>query len=1093
MLYCDSASQLNAGEAYEVFKKGEFYAQTPDHYTIDSLTYWAAVRLRGFPDKDEKALFSLGLDRFSWDTAYIYLPELQRDSSMAFDSLFTGSKVYQKDKTGVKDWRNFVYVDVPKGETRTVLLKIPTSEIEQPGKIRFSYLWPDFLTSIEATYSRIHWIFVGMLIVQFLYFLLLYFTTWGKIYPPYLLYLFGLFFFSGTAIWYDDIFPLNPNSYWSFYLVGFVIAGIGLLAFTLRYLNVKELLPKSYKVSKIFMYVLIFPPVSLLSILFLEMLPNELFESWPEALLNFLEGFAAIMVGCILLSTFIVLVLTIILGIKTLRKGFELAKSFLLGMVILIIFVGLPSALAAMANFIDIPSLEYDDIVLAAEAGIVLQIIVFAFGLGQKFNILQRANKKAMEETIKAREEQLKVQEEANEQLRKADKIKDEFLANTSHELRTPLNGILGLTEAIHDGTTGPVYPETKKNLEMVISSARRLNSLVNDLLDFSKLKNYEIQLQKKPIDIRSLTHIVLQVTKPLIAGKDLELSMDIDKDLPSVLADENRLQQILYNLVGNGIKFTEEGIVTVKAKQEGENSRVSVIDTGIGIPKEKQEGIFRSFEQGDGSAERKYGGTGLGLSITRQLVELHGGEISVESEVSKGSTFSFSLPISEQEAQKMAIPTVSHVATKEDETVMVKTANALPEEELLEKVSINAKAFYQILVVDDESVNRMVLKNHLTNQPYEVTMAEDGVQALELIDSGKHFDLVLLDVMMPIMSGFEVCDQLSENYLASELPIIMITAKNQVADLVTGLSSGANDYIVKPFSKQELLARIKTHIDLLTINAATSRFVPFEFLRSLGKTNITEVQLGDQVSRTGAVLFSDIRGYTSLAEDMSPEQTFAFLNAYLGRMGTVIQRHGGFVNQFYGDGIMALFLDKADRALRAATSMIQTLQMYNDERQDKDRQPLRIGIGLHIGSLMMGMIGDDKRLDTGLVADTVNTSSRIEGLTKQFGVDILISGAIYDQLENPENFNLRYLGEVQAKGKEEIIRLYECFDGATDEQMRLKKESLNLFHQGVKHYYEGNFSQAEVVFSEVCKLNPADRSAKMFIEKASHQLSQIN
>ncbi len=1091
MLYCDSANQLTAGEAYEGFKNGEFYAQTPDHYTIDSLTYWAAIRLRGFPDKDEKALFSLGLDRFSWDTAYIYLPELQRDSSMAFDSLFTGSKVYQKDKTGVKDWRNFVYVDVPKGETRTVLLKIPTSEIEQPGKIRFVYLWPDFLTRIEATYSRNLWIFVGILIVQFLYFLLLYFTTWGKIYPPYLLYLFGLFFFSGTAIWYDDIFPLNPNSYWSFYLVGFVIAGIGLLAFTLRYLNVKELLPKSYKVSRIFMYVFMFPPVSLLSILFLEMLPSELFKSWPEALLNFLEGFAAIMVGCILLSTFIVLVLTIILGFQTLRRGGELAKSFLLGMVILIIFVGLPSALAAMANFIEIPSLGYDNIVLAAEVGIVLQIIVFAFGLGQKFNILQRANKKAMEETIKAREEQLRVQEEANEQLRKADKIKDEFLANTSHELRTPLNGILGLTEAIHDGTTGPVYPETKKNLEMVISSARRLNSLVNDLLDFSKLKNYEIQLQKKPIDIRSLTHIVLQVTKPLIAVKDLELSMDIDKDLPAVLADENRLQQILYNLVGNGIKFTEEGIVTVKAEQEGENIRVSVVDTGIGIPKEKQEGIFRSFEQGDGSAERKYGGTGLGLSITRQLVELHGGEISVESEVGKGSTFSFSLPISKQEAQKIAIPTVSHVSTHEEETVMVKTANALPEAELLEKVSKNAKASYQILVVDDESVNRMVLKNHLTNQPYEVTMAEDGVQALELIDSGKHFDLVLLDVMMPKMSGYEVCQILREKYLASELPIIMITAKNQVSDLVTGLSTGANDYIVKPFSKQELLARIKTHIDLLMINAATSRFVPYEFLRSLGKENITEVQLGDQVSRTGAVLFSDIRGYTSLAEDMSPEQTFSFLNAYLGRMGPVIQAHGGFVNQFYGDGIMALFLSKTDEALQAAVEMMQTLHLYNEDRASKDRQPIRIGIGLHIGSLMMGMIGDDKRLDTGLVADTVNTSARIEGLTKHYGVDILISEAIYEQLEKPSEFNLRYLGKVQAKGKEETIELFECFDGGEEEEVRLKKETKEVFQEGIDHYLEGKFDQAVEAFSKVLRANPADRPASLFIQRAKAYASQ--
>ena len=1092
-ILADSTHSLSVDEAYQSLKEGKFYPQFPGPSLTDSLTYWVALRVRGFEDKDERSLFSIGIKEFSWDSVYIFFPRIQSDSSYEYKTLLTGIRVREKDKTAVKDWRNFFYVNVRKGETRTVLLKVLASENDQPSPMRLGSHPPDFLEVRDARFSLGVRIFAGILIVQLLYFLLLYLSTREPTYPPYLLFIFGVFFFVATNIWYDDIFPFHLSHYWFFYILGFVIAGIGLLAFALRYLNVKELLPKSYQVTKVFMYIFVVPPITLLFILPLKFVPYEVIAELSKSFIETLNIVANSVFFAILASTFVGFIFTIVLGVQALRKGYKPAKPFLLGMIILIIFVGTNAVLEIVDTVREVETVSPETSVLLASIGIVLQMIVFSLGVGQKINLLREEHEKAMEEKLIAQQDQLKVQEEANEKLLQADKMKDEFLANTSHELRTPLNGILGLSEAVHDGVTGPIQAETRENMQMIIGSARRLGSLVNDLLDFSKLKNFDIQLQQKPIDIRSLSQVVMKVSESLIIEKELDLQMDIEADLSAVYADENRLQQILYNLIGNAIKFTEKGVVRLSAKQENDRVIVSVEDTGIGISKDKQEGIFRSFEQGDGSSERKYGGTGLGLSITRQLVELHGGKISVKSEMGKGSVFSFDLPISGEDAQELHVAEVSIPSVKGAPLSLVKTATALAEEELAEKVEAHTRAVYRILVVDDEAINRMVLKNHLANEAYEVIMAEDGLQALDILKSGKQIDLVLLDVMMPKMSGFEVCEQLRENYLPSELPIIMITAKNQVADLVTGLSSGANDYIVKPFSKQELLARIKTHIDLLTINAATSRFVPFEFLRSLGKTNITEVQLGDQVSRTGAVLFSDIRGYTSLAEDMSPEQTFAFLNAYLGRMGPVIQRHGGFVNQFYGDGIMALFLDKADRALKAAISMIQTLQMYNDERQDKDRQPLRIGIGLHIGSLMMGMIGDDKRLDTGLVADTVNTSSRIEGLTKQFGVDILISGAIYDQLEKPEDFQLRYLGEVQAKGKEEIIRLYECFDGGTNEQMRLKKESLDLFQQGVKHYHEGNFSQAKVVFSEVCKRNPEDRSARMFMEKASHQLSQIN
>ena len=1086
LMFADSSSELSLEDAYEAYERGEFYPQHHGKEMNHEHTHWVVMRVRGYDDKDEESLFSLGIDIATWDTAYLYFPRIQSDSSLAFDSLITGLKVHHKDKTAVKDWRTFFYLDMPKGSTRTLLAKIPAAAEEyQFKRVRFAYHEPDFLTVKEAAFYRDLGIFIAILLVQLFYFLLLYLSSKEKTYPPYLLYISGVLLFAATGYWYHDLFPLQPNNFLFFYLFAFLIAGIGLLAFALRYLNAKKLLPTSYKITRWFMYGFVIPPLSLILLQSLNFLPAVRQDAIPESFMDALNAIAQVMAVIMLMSTTASLVMTIILGIQAWRKNYEPAKPFLLGMVILILFIGLTPVIAVGATWLFFKGLTFQKIILAAEIGIVLQMIVFALGVGQKIKLLEKENKRALEEKLNA-------QEKANDRLRQTDKMKDEFLANTSHELRTPLNGILGLSEAINDGVTGPIYPETRKNLEMVISSARRLNSLVSDLLDFSKLKNFEIHLQKKPLDIRSLSHVVLQVSESLLGEKDIELAMDIENGLPAVSADENRLQQILYNLVGNAIKFTEEGAVIIKARQEGDKINVAVEDTGIGIPEDKQEGIFRSFEQGDGSTERKYGGTGLGLSITRQLVELHGGTISVHSEVGKGSTFKFDLPISTEDAQELSSAEVSVPTFDKSQFKGIQTAFALPEEELMERVEETAKATYQILVVDDEPINRMVLKNHLSKGPYEITSAEDGVEAMEIIESSeKGFDLILLDVMMPKMSGYEVCQKLRETYLPSELPIIMITAKNQVSDLVTGLTTGANDYIVKPFSKQELLARIKTHIDLLTINAATSRFVPYEFLRSLGKDNITEVQLGDQVSRTGTVLFSDIRGYTSLAEDMSPEQTFAFLNAYLGRMGPVIQEYGGFVNQFYGDGIMALFLDESDKALRAAVNMIQTLRDYNDERHDKHRQALKIGIGLHMGSLMMGMIGDDKRLDTGLVADTVNTSSRVEGLTKHYGVDILISGAIYEQLSSPEEFHLRYLGKVQAKGKEETLDLYECFDGGEAEEIELKTESLASFKEGISCYQAGKFTEAVAAFSKVLAVNPADKPAKLFWEKAQTYSNQ--
>ncbi len=427
-----------------------------------------------------------------------------------------------------------------------------------------------------------------------------------------------------------------------------------------------------------------------------------------------------------------------------------------------------------------------------------------------------------LKENIQGRERLLEEVKQKNIELEHFDQLKDEFLANTSHELRTPLNGIIGIADSMLDGITGKLNVKQQQNLSLIVSSGRRLMNLVNDILDFSKLRHQDLHLERKAVDMHSVTEVVLTVSRIFVEQKEIELVNRIVPDLPAVDADEDRVQQILYNLVGNGIKFTEVGQVAVSAVVENGVIAITVSDTGIGIPKEKQSRIFESFEQADGSIERQYGGTGLGLAVTRQLVELHGGTMRVASEPGNGSEFTFTLPLSDRQADPADVAELlgqSHrVAGIAGQIEDMPISAEIP-------VSVEGEDLQQmILIVDDEPVNLQVLKNQLSVQRYAINMATNGHDALAVFERGIIPDLVLLDVMMPGMSGYEVCRRIRETWAANELPVVMLTAKNRVADLVTGFEAGANDYLVKPFSKEELLARIKTHLNLKNLVAENVR-----------------------------------------------------------------------------------------------------------------------------------------------------------------------------------------------------------------------------------------------------------------------------
>lgn len=700
--------------------------------------------------------------------------------------------------------------------------------------------------------------------------------------------------------------------------------------------------------------------------------------------------------------------------------------------------------------------------------GSLLETVLLAFALSDRYNLL-RAEKEA-------------AQKQVADELRRLDRLKDEILANTSHELRTPLQGIIGLTESMLDGAAGALSAAVRHNLSMMASSAQRLARLVDDILDFSRLKTHELRLAPKAVDLHVAVDVVVTLMEPLVRGRPVRLINDVTASTPPVFADEGRLQQILNNLIGNALKFTDEGEVRVCAATEDGLVRVDVVDSGIGIPAEAQERIFESFEQVEGGAARLRGGTGLGLSVTRQLVELQGGQISVRSEVGRGSTFSFTLPLASDRPQPARLSAGVPQSAEPPRSI---EADARDVSVGSTSIEVNNGQVH-ILVVDDEPVNQQVLWNHLSLERYSVTRAMNGEEALKLLDGGQRFDLVLLDVMMPRMSGYEVCQKIRQTHLPTELPVIMVTAKTQSDDLVTGLSVGANDYIGKPFSKQELLARIKTHLNLLKINNAYGNFVPQEFLRHLGKESIIDVELGDNVELELAVLMSDIRGFTTLFETMTPGDSFDFINGYFGRMGPVIREYDGFINSFIGDAIMALFIGGAEQAVQAAVASARRLDLYNEERKSKGRAPIEAGFGVHLGMARLGVVGEVQRRQGEVFSDAINLASRIEALTKRYGSRLIVSADVRSRIGTNGAHSLRWLDRVQVKGRTAEIDVYEVLDCVADRALR--EASRAEFEDAVTRLLSGDAAGAARVLAAILRDNPMDDAARFHLSDAEQR-----
>lgn len=372
-----------------------------------------------------------------------------------------------------------------------------------------------------------------------------------------------------------------------------------------------------------------------------------------------------------------------------------------------------------------------------------------------------------------------------------ANRAKSEFVANISHELRTPMNGILGMAELLLDT---PLTEEQRQQLSVIYDSGKTLLLLINELLDVSKLEAGKIELELIPFDLSKVILEIVSLMQIKAQEKNLKLEAQLADDVPKYLiGDGNRLRQILLNLVSNALKFTGRGNVTLRVQLDerlADRARLyfAVIDTGIGIPKDKLEKLFGKFNQLDASTSRKYGGTGLGLFISRQLVELMGGRIGVDTQVGQGCTFWFKLTL------PLAAPPV--------ETPSAPPIVAKPEENLQQS---------KILLVEDNRTNQMVARIMLSKLGCQVSIANHGQEAIDLL-AIQPFDLVLMDIQMPIMDGYTATQRIRqrEQPARTHVPIVAMTADAIADRLEKCLAAGMDDFLTKPITQHTLALMLK-------------------------------------------------------------------------------------------------------------------------------------------------------------------------------------------------------------------------------------------------------------------------------------------
>lgn len=377
-------------------------------------------------------------------------------------------------------------------------------------------------------------------------------------------------------------------------------------------------------------------------------------------------------------------------------------------------------------------------------------------------------------------------------------------------------------------------------------------------------------------------------------------------------------------------------------------------------------------------------------------------------------------------------------------------------------------------------------------NTIFRTTTVQQGLEGIEAVSSaiagGSPYALVFIDMrMQPGIDGLETAQRILAVDPQIETAIVTAYADKTLQEMDQKLGENRFLLLKKPFDRDELIQMAKFltfRWKLAQINRSYERFVPKQFLKLMEKTNILEVNIGDHVNKYLSILFADIRSFTNLSATLSPKETFSFLNSYLGKMGPIIRNHNGIIDKYIGDAIMGIFDAKPDDAVDAAISMRSRLFEYNQGRKRAGYSPIEIGIGINTGDVMLGTLGEGQRMDGSVVSDAVNLASRLEGLTKRYGVGILISENTIGSLSDPARYLARIIDRVTFKGNMRSVVVHEVFDADPPEVKEAKQATRTRFDEAIALYHSNQFTAAQKMFREIYALSPKDRVVQHYLKR---------
>jgi signal transduction histidine kinase/class 3 adenylate cyclase len=609
----------------------------------------------------------------------------------------------------------------------------------------------------------------------------------------------------------------------------------------------------------------------------------------------------------------------------------------------------------------------------------------------------------------------------ANEQLQELDRLKSEFFANISHEFRTPLTLSLGSFKELWK-----LSPTTRarEQINVGMRNTNRLLFLVNEFLDLAKFDRGALETKKLNIDMAAL---VRAVAANFESPERRRVHLRGANEPVPLEADPHQMKKVLYNLLANAIKFSDPaaGEVWIRLSSTGDRVELEVEDNGIGIPREQFGRIFERFAQVERRATRRQEGTGIGLALVKEIVTRHGGSITVESELGRGSTFTVSLPrgaatagtmVAVEDEDAMSLPVFDQDTGKQAAPAAV--AHASGGERPL------------VLVADDNADMRTYLERLLSAR-YRVVLARDGAEALEQAKL-LHPDLILTDMMMPRMSGNELLKAVREDEGLRAIPVVFLTARAAAEARVESLAAGANDYIPKPFDELEILARVGNLIrlraqerELVELQKEKmARFLPAQLAGVIFSDRADDVLKSHRAEIT--VVFIDLRGFTAFAEQAEPEDVMAVLRDYQAEMGRLVTAHRGTIERFSGDAIMIFFNDPvpipnhAKQAVRLAVAMRGAMERLKHKWRQRGSD-LGVGIGVATGYATLGLVGFEQRNDYAAIGAVTNLAARLCGEARHG--QILISERVRNSVK--DIVEVKSVGTLRLKGFQKPLPAY--------------------------------------------------------------------